>query len=75
MLCGGSEHQAKFRSLFLGEVEEETSRLIDLEMLLNKPVHTYAHTYTHAHLRTRTHAHSHSCIDKARPQMSELYYK
>lgn len=71
MLCGGSEHQAKFRSLIRGE-QEEASRLIDLEMLLNTPVHThaYTHTYTHTSL-----SHSHSCIDKARPQMSELYYK
>lgn len=26
---------------------EEASRLIDLEMLLNIPVHTHTHTYTH----------------------------
>ena len=48
MLCGGSEHQAKFRSLIRGE-QEEASRLIDLEMLLNKPVLTHTHTHTHTH--------------------------
>lgn len=50
MLCGGSEHQAKFRSLIQGEEEEKTSRLIDLEMLLNTPVHTHSHKHTHLSL-------------------------
>lgn len=58
MLCGSSGHQAKFRSLIGGVEEEEALRLIDLEMLLNTPVHVHTHnTYTNTHL---SHIHTHA---------------